>query len=108
MKKEALLKKRFLYSLYDICFLTACHPLFKPKHTIRELIIHFMIRIGLIGIRMMAVEELHNMKTTPINVKMNIPFLEIGRDGFPDCHLGMQPLHCTPRGITNSFAVNLR
>ena len=42
--------------------MAAFHPLFKPEHTIRELIIHFMTGIRIIGIRMMAVEELYNMK----------------------------------------------
>ena len=65
-----------------------------------------MTGIGIIGIRMMTVEELHNMKTTPIDVKMDISSLEIRSDGFPDCHLRMQTLHCTPCGVADSFAVN--
>ena len=63
------------------------HPLLKPKHTIRKLLIYLLCRILIIRIRMMTIEELHNMKATPIDVEMNIPFLEIRSDSFPNRHL---------------------
>ena len=84
------------------------HPLLKPKHTIRKLLIYLLCRIRIIRIRMMTIEELHNMKATPIDVEMNIPFLEIRRDSIPNRHLWMQALHCAPCGIADPFAVNTR
>ena len=33
---------------------------------------------------MMLIEKFHNMKTTFIDVKVDIPFLEIRRYGFPN------------------------
>ena len=60
------------------------HPLFKPKHAVRELFIHLLPGIGIVGIGMVAVVELHDMKPAAINVEVNIALLEIWRDGFPD------------------------
>ena len=43
IEKEYIRKKR--PSIFNICFMAAIHPLFKPEHTIRELFIHFMTGI---------------------------------------------------------------
>ena len=54
---------------------------------------------------MVAVIELYNVKTTPIDVEVDIPFLKVGRDRFPYRHFRVQLFHCAPRGIADAPAV---
>ena len=51
------------------------HPLFKPEHTVRELIVR---RIRIVGIGIVAVIELDNVDTASIDVEMDISFLKVG------------------------------
>ena len=54
---------------------------------------------------MVAVIELDNVETTPIDVKVNIPFLKVGCDRFPYLHFRVQLFHGTPGGIADAPAV---
>ena len=87
------------------CLKRGGHPLFKPKHTVRELFIHLLPGIWIVGIGMMAVIEFDNVETASINVEVNIPFLKVGRDSFPYRHFRMQLFHRAPGGIADAPAV---
>ena len=64
-------------------FLISLHPLLKPKHSLRELLIHLRCHIGIVRVRMAAVKELHDMEAAAIDVEVDVPLLEIRRDGLP-------------------------
>ena len=53
------------------------HPLLKPEHAIWKLLIYLLCSIRIIRIRMMTIEELHNMKPAAINVEVNIAFFKV-------------------------------
>ena len=57
---------------------------------------------------MVAVEELHDMKPTAIDVKMNISLLKIRSYCFPYFHFRVQFFDSAPGGITDAFAVHFR
>ena len=45
------------------------------------------------------------MKTAFIHIEMDVPLLEIRRNGLPDLHHWMQLFHSTPCRITDALAV---
>ena len=53
----------------------------------------------------MPVPELHDLETTTVDVEMNVAFLKIGRDGFPDMNLWMEFLNGFPCGLSEAVAV---
>lgn len=59
------------------------------------------------GIWMMCVVELHNMKTAFIYIEVDVPCLKIGRHGFPYPNLRVKPLDLPPRTIPNPFAMDM-
>ncbi len=80
--------------------------LYKTKHTIRKLLVSLFGHFRIVGIGMVAVEKLHDMKPAAVDVKMYIAFLKIRCYGFPNLNLMMQFFNRTPGGIANTFAVN--
>ena len=82
------------------------HSLLKPEHSLRKLLVHLLCRIGIIGIRMMAVIELHDMKAAAVHIEMDIPLLKIRRDGLPDGDLRVELLYSAPCRIPDALAVN--
>ena len=55
----------------------------KPKHTIRELFIHLLFGIRIVGIGMVRIEKLDDMETAAIHIEMDVPLLKVWRDSFP-------------------------
>ena len=49
--------------------------------------IHLFNHVRIIGIGMMAVEELHDMEAAPVHIEVDVPLLEIRRDGLPHHYL---------------------
>ncbi len=50
---------------------------------------------------MMIVEELHDMESAAVHIEVDIPFLKIRRNSFPDSYFRVQLFHCAPRGIAD-------
>lgn len=86
--------------------MTILHTLFKPKHSIGELFINTAVKS--ISHRMVTVEELNDMKTAAIDVKVDIPRFKIRRYRFPNLDLRIHSFDLTPSGVTDTFAVSLR
>ena len=57
---------------------------------------------------MADVEELHNVKATPIHVEVDVPGLEVRRQEAPHPHLRVHPLDLAPHGIAHTLAVDAR
>ena len=57
---------------------------------------------------METVEKLYDVKSTFINIEMDIPFLKIGGTCFPHFCLGVKRLDDLPRSRANAFAVGIR
>ena len=64
--------------------LLSVHPLFKPEHPVRELIVHRSSHIRVVRVWMVAVEELHDVKAAAVHIEMDVPLLKVRRDGLPD------------------------
>ena len=84
------------------------HSLFKPKHTIVELLIKVFRHIGVVRVEVMAVIELNYMKSAAVHIKVYIPLFKIRSDGLPDLHLRVELFHFSPLGISDTFAVDFR
>ena len=60
------------------------------KHSVRKLLVLlFSIHFRIIGVLVIFVKELYDVKTTSVHIKMDIPLLEIGRYSFPNFHFWM-------------------
>ena len=51
-----------------------------------------LANVGLVRVGVPLVEELNDMKSAAVHIEMDIPLLEIRREGLPDLYLGMQLL----------------
>ena len=58
------------------------------------MIIRSTLRI--IGVWMMAVVELNDMKTATVHIEVDVAFLKVGRYGFPYPDFGMHLLYSLP------------
>ena len=52
-----------------------------------------------VRVRMMLIEELDSMKSTAVDVEVNIAAVEIGGAGLPHLYLGMHSLDGFPDGL---------
>lgn len=59
-----------------------------------------------VGIRVMLIEELNGMESAAVDIKMDIPAVEIRGAGFPDFYLWMHGLYGFPDGLADTFALN--
>lgn len=59
--------------------------------------------IRIVRVWMMAVEELHDMEAEPVHIEVDVPLLEIRRDGLPHNYLWVQVFHRAPRGIADAL-----
>ena len=84
------------------------YPLFKPEHSLRELLVYMLCHIGIVRVGVVRIIELHNMKPAAIHIEMNIALFKIRRDRFPDLDLRMHLLYLAPRRIADTPAVNMR
>ncbi len=82
------------------------YSFFKPEHTVRELLVNMFRKFGIVGIRVMAVIKFNDMKSAPVDVKMNVSLFKIRSNSFPDFYFGMELFHLTPCGIAYTLAVN--
>ena len=62
---------------------------FKSEHPHRKLFIILCIHFQVIRVWMIFVEELYDMKSTAIHIKMNVSLFKIGSYGFPDPYFWM-------------------
>jgi hypothetical protein len=58
------------------------------------------MRIG-----MMSIKEFYSVKTTFVDIKMDVSCFKIWRAGFSDFGFRVQPLDLLPCGKTDSFTV---
>ena len=79
------------------------HHLLKSEHPI----VVFAVRIGVVRVWMMGVEELDDVEAATIDIEMNVALLEIGRMGLPDANFGMHPFHLAPSGKTDATTVDV-
>ena len=56
-------------------------------------------------IRMMAVEELDDMKAAFIDIEMDVPGFEVWSTGLPDFCFRIQAFNFLPGGIADALAV---
>lgn len=61
------------------------HHLLKSEHPV----VVFAVRIGVVRVGMMGVEELDDVEAATIDIEMNVALLEIGSDGFPYVDFGV-------------------
>ena len=57
------------------------------------------------GIRMVAVEEFHNVEPTAVHIEMDVALLKIGCDRLPDAHARVTLFYGTPGAIADTLAV---
>ena len=81
------------------------HDFHKPEHFVRS--VAAVIRVIPIGLKMLAPKLIY-LKTTFVDVKMNIPFFKIGSTRFPYFRLWILLFNCFPCGVSNPFGVLLR
>ena len=55
---------------------------------------------------MMAVKELYDMKSAAVYIEVDVPLLEIRRNGFPYLYFRMHLFNFAPRGISDAFTMN--
>ena len=91
------------YRIIQICLFDF---LYKTKHSILIRLVGMFRQFRIVGIGMMAVEELNDMKPAAVNIKMNISTLKIRCNGFPYFYFRVQFFDCAPGGIADSPAVN--
>lgn len=85
------------------------HILFKPEYSLRKLPIFSVVcRFGIIRVRMKAIEKFNDVKSTSVDIEMDIALFKIRRYRFPNFDLRMQGFHCLPCRLPNSPAVDLR
>ena len=77
------------------------HPFLKLKQSV--LLVKLLRHIG---VWMMLVEELNGMESAAVDIKMDIPAVEIRGAGFPHFYLWMHGLYGFPDGLANAFALN--
>ena len=80
--------------------------LYKTEHAIRKLFVSLHCHVRIVRIRVMTVEKFNDMKPAAVDIKMNIAFFKIRRNGFPYFYFRVQFFDCTPGGIADSFAVH--
>ena len=80
---------------------------FKPEHTIWKLFIIRRVHFRVIGVWMIFIEELYDVKSAAIHIKMNVSLFKIGRHGFPNAYFWMKFFDFTPRCIADALAMNL-
>ena len=56
---------------------------------------------------MIFIEELYDMKSTAIHIKMNVSLFKIGSCGFSDPYFWMSFFNFTPRRIADALTMNL-
>lgn len=79
------------------------HHFLKSEHPV----VVITVRIGVVRVGMMGVEELDDVEATTIDIKMNVALLEIGRMGLPDADFRMHPFHLAPSRITDATTVDV-
>ena len=86
------------------------HLLFKAEHSagVFSFIIVFLTGLGIMRIRMMAVEEFNDMEAAFVDIEVDIPGLEIRRAGLPDLRLRIEPFDFLPGSLPEPFAVRCR
>ena len=57
---------------------------------------------------LMLVPELDNMEAAAVHVEVDVTFLEVWGDCFPDADLRMHRFHGLPSGLADTFAVAFR
>jgi hypothetical protein len=55
---------------------------------------------------MMLIEELNGMESAAVDIKMDIPAVEIRGAGFPHFNLWMHSLYGFPDGLANALALD--
>ena len=58
------------------------------------------------GVRVMHVEELNGMESAAVDIKMDIPAVEIRGAGFPNFYLRMHRLDGLPDGLSDALTLN--
>ena len=62
--------------------------------------------LRVVGVRVVGVEELHDMKAAPVHVEVDVPLLEVGGDGLPEVHLRVELFDSAPGGVADAPAVD--
>lgn len=75
------------------------------KHFIGAFVGVVFLVVGLVRGLKIFTPKLINLKTAFIDVKMNIPFIKIGRASLPNHCFGMERLDRQPRTVADTFAV---
>jgi hypothetical protein len=63
---------------------------------------------GNLGSMLVLIPKLNDLKSTAVNVEVDVALLKIGSDGLPNPDLRMQGLHYLPRRLPDALAVLLR
>ena len=76
------------------------HPFLEAEHAaeILAVIAVFFTGLGIMRIRMMAVEKLHDVEPAFIDIEVNVPGLEAGGTGLPDPGLRIEAFDFLPGG----------
>ena len=82
------------------------HPLLKPEHTLRKLLVNMLRQFRIIRVGMITVIEFHDMKAAAIDIEMYIPLFKIGRDRLLDLHLRVQFFYLAPSRIADTLAMH--
>ena len=82
--------------------------LLKPEHTVGELLVKLLRKIGVVRIGVMRIIKLNDVKSAAVDVKMNVPLFKIRSHRFPHRDLRIQPFNLAPSSIADSLAVNFR
>ena len=69
------------------------HALLKPEHAVRELLVHLLRSLRIVGIGVVAVEELYNVEAASVDVEVDVALLKIRCDRLPNPYLRVQLLH---------------
>lgn len=75
------------------------HFLDEPEHFLRAFIIRRSIRARFVQHPVIAAIEFHRVKPAFVDVKMNVPLLEIGGAGLPYLGFGVKCFNCLPRAV---------
>lgn len=79
------------------------HPLLESEHTVH--LIFGTLRIWIIGVGMVAVEELYDMESAAVHIEVDVTLLEVRRYRLPYFDLRVQPLHLAPCLIADTSAM---
>ena len=55
---------------------------------------------------MVLIEELDGMESAAVDVKVNVPSVEVRRTGFPYLRLWMHSLDSLPNGLSDALTLN--